>query len=153
MSATLTREPSQSAFEEALRDHLTGRPDEEASVPDVNGVRAGIDLAALDELRERLGLGQDVLEHTLGVSMRTLQRRRRDAERLTPVESDRLWRLLHIFSRALQAFEGREEVARRWLTTPKTLLEDETPLERLDTEPGLRQVEDMLTVIDETAAA
>jgi hypothetical protein len=28
-----------------------------------------------------------------------------------------------------------------------------TPLERLDTEPGLREVEDMFTVIDQTGAA
>jgi len=32
-------------------------------------------------------------------------------------------------------------------------LDGETPLQRLDTEPGLREVEDLLTTIDETGAA
>lgn len=153
MSATLTRKSPQSAFEDALRGHLTRRRAVEAAVPDVEGVREGIDLAALDAVRERLGLSQEIVERTLCVSARTLQRRRKGEQRLTPAESDRLWRLLHVFKLALAAFGGHEEAARTWLTTPKTLLGGETPLDRLDTEPGLREVEDMLTVIDETMAA
>jgi putative toxin-antitoxin system antitoxin component (TIGR02293 family) len=153
MSDTLTQGSSQDAFESALRKHLAGYDEADVTVPDVNGVRAGIQLAALDEVRERLGLNQETLERTLCVSARTLQRRRRGEQRLTPAESDRLWRLLHIFHRALQAFGGDVEAARAWLTMPKPLLHGETPLDRLDTEPGLREVEDMLTVIDETAAA
>lgn len=48
---------------------------------------------------------------------------------------------------------GSDESVRIWLTQPHALLGGETPLERLDTAPGVREVEDMLTVIDETAAA
>jgi hypothetical protein len=39
------------------------------------------------------------------------------------------------------------------MTEAKGVLGGESPVERLDTEPGLREVEDMLTVIDETGAA
>ncbi len=143
----------QAAFEEGLREHLASRREAASDVPGVSGVRNGLSLAALDQIKERLGLSREAFERTLRVSVRTLQRRRKSGEHLTPAESDRLWRLLHVWRRAVEAFAGDEAAARTWLTEPKTLLSGETPLERLDTEPGLREVEDMLTVIDETAAA
>lgn len=153
MSTIRTARPSQADFEEALHERLARQPVGDSPVPDVEEVREGVELDVLDAVRERLGLSQELLERMLSVSVRTLQRRRKGGERLTPAESDRLWRLLHVFQRALEAFDGREEAARTWLTTSKSLLGGETPLDRLDTEPGLREVEDMLTVIDETSAA
>ena len=153
MTATPEQRPSQSNFEEALRKRLSQHREAGATVPDVERVRNGIDLADLDEIVKRLGLSQEALERTLCVSARTLARRRKGDRRLTLTESDRLWRLLHVFNLALEAFEDDEDRARTWLMTPKAVLRGETPLARLDTEPGLREVEDMLTVIDETAAA
>lgn len=152
MSTTLRPEADQSTFEADLREHLASLSAPRPAAPDVYRVREGLDFATLDALRERLGLSLDELERTLHVSARTLQRRRKAEHRLSPAESDRLWRLLHVFDLALAAFEHDEQTARAWLTTPKSVLEGETPLERLDTEPGLREVEDMLTVIGETAA-
>ncbi|MDX1545636.1 MAG: antitoxin Xre-like helix-turn-helix domain-containing protein [Rhodothermales bacterium] len=148
----MTPATDQATFEADLREYLAGRSAPPPAAPDASRVREGIDLATLDALRERLGLSLEELERTLHVSSRTLQRRRKAEQRLSPAESDRLWRLLHIFARALTAFEHDEQAARAWLTTPKSVLRGETPLERLDTEPGLREVEDMLTVIGETAA-
>lgn len=143
---------SQEAFEQALRAHLSARMPSGSAAPGTDRVRSGLDFDVLDAVKEAIGLGWDALEGILGVSARTLQRRRRRGEDLTPTESDRLWRLLHIWQRSTEAF-GSEDVARTWLKTPHGLLGGETPLERLDTEPGLREVEDILTVIDETAAA
>jgi putative toxin-antitoxin system antitoxin component (TIGR02293 family) len=152
MNTALFEKPSQAVFEKELRRRLASRERAESAVPDVRGVREGLDVAALDKLRTWLGLRDEVLEQVLSVSARTLQRRRTGNQRLTSSESDRLWRVLHIIHRAVGAL-GDEEAARTWLLTPKTLLGGESPLERLDTEPGLREIEDMLTVIDETAAA
>jgi putative toxin-antitoxin system antitoxin component (TIGR02293 family) len=115
--------------------------------------RAGLrQQSAMEDLdyRSRRGLDRQIMQQL--ASCEWIRRRKGD-QRLTAAESDRLWRLLHIFDLALEAFGEREEAARTWLTTPHPLLQGETPLERLDTEPGLREVEDMLTVIDETAAA
>ena len=165
MSSALTEEPkrpaggslSQEAFEERLRERRTmqalgRRP--AAAVPDVAGVRSGLKVELLDELLGQLDLSQEALVGMIGVSTRTLQRRRTEEGegQLTPAESDRLWRLLHIWDRALSAL-GSTDSARVWLTEPKAVLGGESPAERLDTEPGLREVEDMLTVIDETGAA
>jgi putative toxin-antitoxin system antitoxin component (TIGR02293 family) len=152
MSTALAEKPSQARFERELRRRLTARKRESSAVPNVRGVRQGLDVAALDEVRTWLGLREETLERVLSVSARTLQRRRTGDQRLTPSESDRLWRVLHVIHRAVDAL-GDEDAARTWLLSPHALLGGETPLERLDTEPGLREVEDMLTVIDETAAA
>ncbi len=122
------------------------------AVPDRETVRAGLGLEALEDVQRRLGLAPEALEQTLHVSTRTLQRRRKHKQPLTAAESDRVWRLIYMLARATVAL-GDEASARTWLTTPKALLGGETPLQRLDTEPGFREVEDMLTVIDETSAA
>ncbi len=140
----------QSAFVRSLRD-ARRRPATDLA-PDAGAVRAGLTLDRLDALVATTGLSAEAVGRLLDVSPRTLQRRRAAGERLSPAESDRLWRLLHVLALATRAF-GSAASARAWLSTPKTLLGGETPLDRLDTEPGLREVEDMLTVIDETSAA
>jgi putative toxin-antitoxin system antitoxin component (TIGR02293 family) len=121
-------------------------------LPRPSDVRSGLPAELADEICAWLGLPAAALERMLGSSARTLQRRRKRGETLSPHESDRLWRLLFVRDRARQAL-GSDERARTWLTSPHALLGGESPVERLDTEPGLREVEDMLTVTDETAAA
>ena len=141
---------TQRAFADALRRRRDrGGP---AVLPPADAVRDGLPLAVLDGVLAETGLSADALGRVLDVSPRTLQRRRAAGARLSPAESDRLWRLLHALALARRAFAD-DASAREWLTTPKALLGGETPLDRLDTEPGLREVEDMLTVVDETGAA
>lgn len=155
-SAPSKRLRSQEAFEEGLRNHLAGQTSAQKSsglaVPAADRVRSGLSPGVLSDIKDIVGLTWEDLEGVLGVSARTLQRRRERSENLTPAESDRLWRLLHAWDRATEAL-GSESSARRWLAAPHDLLGGDSPLERLDTEPGLREVEDMLTVIDETGAA
>ena len=154
------KDPAQEAFEQNLSRHLRAQRRGRADVPGAARVRAGLPLSALDDIQRTVGLSSDQLESLLGTSTRTLQRRRQRSEDLTPAESDRLWRLLYVWHLAVDAF-GSDEAAHAWLTEPHGLLRSEgrpegcpeSPLGRLDTEPGLREVEDMLTVIDETAAA
>jgi putative toxin-antitoxin system antitoxin component (TIGR02293 family) len=142
----------QDAFEDALRAFQSTPAYDPEAPPDIDRVREGLGLAELDAVVEALDLDQPVLQDVLGVSVRTLQRRRKRGDCLTAAESDRLWRLLHIWQRSRTAFAAHG-AARTWLKTPHGLLGGETPLERLDTEPGLREVEDLLTTLDETGAA
>ncbi|NBB74821.1 MAG: DUF2384 domain-containing protein [Bacteroidetes bacterium] len=153
-TSTTTSPPSadQDAFEDALRTFQSTPAYEPEAPPDIERVREGLGLAELDAVVDALGLDQPALQDVLGISVRTLQRRRKQGDALTAAESDRLWRLLHIWQRSRAAFSA-DEAARTWLKTPHGLLGGETPLERLDTEPGLREVEDLLTTIDETGAA
>lgn len=143
--------PSQDAFEQALKDRLR---DQQGTAPPLTSreIRQGIPFERLQRLAERLALTQETLTRILGISERTLQRRR-EAGRLNPEESDRVERLLRIWHLALRAFDDEEDEARAWLTTPKRALDDETPVEHLDTEPGTRAVSEMLVVIDQTIPA
>lgn len=122
------------------------------AVPGSSDVREGLPYEQLESVSRTLGLTQEVLTRVLNVSERTLQRRRRSG-RLSPSESDRLWRIARVWELALEAFDGRADEARQWLNSPKRVLRGDTPVEHLDTEPGLRTVEQMLAVIEYTMPA
>lgn len=62
---------------------------------------------------------------------------------LTPDQSDRLSRVLRIIDDAEATF-GDPAKAHTWLRRPTSLLDGETPLDRLDTDFGTRQVEAIL---------
>jgi putative toxin-antitoxin system antitoxin component (TIGR02293 family) len=62
---------------------------------------------------------------------------------LTPDQSDRLSRVLRIVNEAEETF-GDPAKAHAWLRRATPLLDGETPLDRLDTDFGTRQIEDIL---------
>lgn len=122
-------------------------------------VERGFSPAAADRLAERLGLSSQELARAAGASPRTLARRRQ-AGRLAPEESDRLYRLARLFERAVEAFatgpqmgagpqtDAAEDDARRWFHLPQWALGGATPLAYAQTEPGAREVEALLDRID-----
>lgn len=112
----------------------------------IDRVLRGFSVAAAERLQRRLDLSVDDLAAAMGSSTRTLARRRRDG-RLTPEESDRLYRLARLFERAAEVFVGEDD-ARRWFRQPQWALGGSTPLEYAMTEPGAREVESLLDRID-----
>ena len=115
-------------------------------------IRSGLPYQEVERLLRVLGLAQHEAATLLLISERTLARRRLTG-RLTQAESDRLVRLLHLLDQTIEAFDQDLDAAVAWLTTEKTLLGGETPLQYADTIPGVRAVEDMLGVIEYTMAA
>lgn len=115
-------------------------------------IRQGLRYGELERLVQVLGLSQQQISALLLVSDRTLARRRREG-RLTQAESDRLVRFARLLEEAIDAFDGSVATAVEWLTTEKTLLGGESPLQHADTEPGLQAVRDMLGVVQYTMAA
>ncbi len=107
-----------------------------------SAIREGFPRAVLDEVLRTSGLGLKELASALDLSPRSLQRRRHSG-RLAPLESDRLYRLARIFALA-QDILGDRERAVHWLRTPIRALGHIAPLAALDTEPGARQVENVL---------
>jgi putative toxin-antitoxin system antitoxin component (TIGR02293 family) len=89
---------------------------------------------------DRLVLPRKTLDH------------RRKLGALTPEQSDRIIRLLRIVEEAEATF-GETAKAHRWLRRPSTLLDNEAPLDRLDTDIGTRQVEAILGRIAHGLAA
>lgn len=106
-------------------------------------VREGIPARALVALAERAGLRQADVSARFGIPQRTLTRRLAQHSRLTAAESDRTVRLAHVYATAVEML-GDEAKAGQWLKTPNRALRGSRPLDQLDTDPGVREVEDVL---------
>lgn len=106
-------------------------------------VREGIPVKALLLLAERLDLRQAEIAEKIGIPLRTLTRRMSSDARLTPVESDRTVRVAQVYATAVETL-GDSEKAVSWLKTPNRVLRGGRPLDQLDTDPGVREVEDVL---------
>ncbi len=106
-------------------------------------VREGIPAKSLFLLAERLHLRQAEISEKIGIPQRTLTRRLAQHSRLTAAESDRAVRLAQVFSTAAETL-GDEEKAAAWLKTPNRALRGGRPLDQLDTDPGVREVENIL---------
>lgn len=106
-------------------------------------LKRGLPPSAFDRLRDELGLAAESLAALTGVSTRTLARRKKRAQPLAPETSERLLRLARLYEIATDVL-GDEAEARRWLKTPNLALAGQSPLDYADTEPGAREVEDLL---------
>ncbi len=112
----------------------------------VAAVRAGLPYTALEHVRDHLNASDDLLARALGVSARTLKRRR-ETGTLTTDESDRLVILAEIVALARKALDGAEP-AREWLRTPHSMLGGDSPLDHMDTVTGMEEVKTMLYHIE-----
>ena len=109
-------------------------------------VRSGLPHAALESVLDLLGLSADALSAPLSLPKRTLARRKKQG-RLTAGESDRLLRLARVAAAAVGVF-GDPRKASAWLQKPNRALGNATPLSRMDTDVGVRQVERVLGRIE-----
>jgi len=106
-------------------------------------VRHGIPYSALESFLAVSHLPQQDVLAVADISPRTLQRRKVEG-RLTPVESDRLWRITHLYRLAVELFEGSFSDATKWLTSSCRGLGGRTPLAFAQTEAGAREVENLI---------
>lgn len=106
-------------------------------------VREGLPAESLAQLAQKLDLRQAEISARIGIPQRTLTRRLARHGRLSAIESDRTVRLAQVFANAAETL-GSEEKAAQWLKTPNRALRGDRPLDQLDTDPGVREVEDLL---------
>jgi putative toxin-antitoxin system antitoxin component (TIGR02293 family) len=106
-------------------------------------VREGLPAEALFRLAKRLDLRQAEISEKIGIPQRTLTRRMARHARLTAAESDRTVRMAQVYTTAVETL-GSEDKAAQWLKTPNRALRGARPLDQLDTDPGVREVEDVL---------
>lgn len=117
--------------------HMAPTTSEEA----IRRVKQGLPYGEFEELRVRLGVPASRLAAVIGVSERTLARRKKEG-RFKPDESDRLLRIIRLYQRAVEVLG--EDPAAEWLTTPKRFLGGKTPLEFADTEIGAHEIDQAL---------
>ena len=109
----------------------------------IRQVGQGFSFHSMRVLESRSGIALPEIASVIGLPARTLARRKASG-RLTPDESEKLLRLSSVFELAVELFEGRQPDALKWLTTPKKVLENETPLSYSRTELGAREVENLI---------
>lgn len=134
-------------------------------------IKKGMPWGVVSHIKKTFNLPDEVLAGIIGVSPRTIARRRQTVkapaksasvvsgkprkgdpvviapEMLSPVESDRIYRFARIIALAEEVFEDKED-ALEWLKSPQHGLGDCLPFDMLQTDAGSREVEELLNRID-----
>lgn len=105
-------------------------------------VRKGLPYGSVEALAQKLRLQKSEAAALMHLPERTLARRKKQ-NKLRADESDRLFRIARIQALAAEVL-GSEDKAADWLRRPNRALNGQSPLERLDTDLGTKQVEDIL---------
>lgn len=113
----------------------------------VERIRKGFPWRRVARFQKACKLKDKRFARIIGVSDRTLTRHRKKEEPLDPVASDRFYRMERIVESAAGVFENKDQ-AMRWLRRPQPGLGGMVPLEMLDTDPGSRAVQRLLTQIE-----
>ena len=106
-------------------------------------IRKGLPSGSLIVLGEKLDLKNATLSEKLGIPQRTFTRRLSRHSRLTAAESDRTVRLARVYATAVEMI-GNADKAAQWLRTPNRALAGEVPIDQLDTDLGVKEVENIL---------
>lgn len=109
-------------------------------------VRSGLPASTVELLAGTLSLRRTQVADRLNIPSRTLSRRLKMKSRLTHDESDRTLRMARVVALAKEVL-GSDEKASRWLSNPNRALGGKRPFDQLDTEPGVRSVEEVLYAI------
>jgi putative toxin-antitoxin system antitoxin component (TIGR02293 family) len=106
-------------------------------------VRSGLPASTVALLAATLSLHRGQVAERLNIPSRTLSRRLASKSRLTHDESDRTLRMARVVALAQEVL-GSDEKASRWMNNPNRALGGRRPFDQLDTEPGVRSVEEVL---------
>ena len=109
----------------------------------VQAISNGFSFVTLERVRKETGLPMEQLAVSIGLSPRTLTRRKKE-KKLSASESDRLVTVSRLLTQAVELFEGDKEKALRWFMQSNRALGKLTPLEMAGTETGAREVENLI---------
>jgi len=114
-------------------------------------IENGFPSLALERLVENVSLIRDdeALQKALGISKRTLYRRRGETKvkHLSREQSGRTWRFAEILAKAIQVL-GSQEEAERWMEEPALGLNQMRPIDLLSTTAGTELVDTYLEQIE-----
>lgn len=109
----------------------------------VRSIRRGFPFNTLERVRRETGLPMEQLATSIGISPRTLSRRKKE-NKLSAVESDRLVSVSRLLAFSTELFEGNTAKAFDWFVKPNRALGNFSPLEMAATETGAREVENLI---------
>jgi putative toxin-antitoxin system antitoxin component (TIGR02293 family) len=106
-------------------------------------VHGGLPFSAIGRLQKASGLTLERIKQIARISEGSFARRKQSG-RLSVDESERLLRLSRIFECAVALYDRDVAGARAWLEASLPVLGDQKPIELVQTEPGAREVEDLI---------
>ena len=109
----------------------------------IRHIKNGLAFSALESLSSIVGLPLPELAAHVGIPLRTLARRK-SAGKLSMEESERVVRLVNLYEKAAELFNGNVVSARGWMSQPKKALGGDSPLDYAGTELGAREVENLI---------
>ena len=126
------------------------RKGEESVYPDIhdNGTMAarveeGLPVLDIVQFGREAGFSTEELARMIRIPPRTYARRVAHKARLKATEGERAVRVIRLFDLARRVF-GTDEATRRWLNSPVRALGGRSPLDFAQTEPGAREVENVI---------
>lgn len=131
-----TRKAKATTYEQIHDNHATAQRVEE-----------GLPVMEVVQFGKQAGYTSDELARLIQIPARTYARRVADKAKLKVHEGERATRLMRIFDRAKQLFVTEENV-REWLQTELPALGWRTPINYAQTEPGAREVENLIGRIE-----
>lgn len=132
-----TRKPKATTYEQIHDNHATAQRVEE-----------GLPVMEVVQFGKQAGFTTDELARLINIPARTYARRVADKSRLKVHEGERAARLMRLFDRAKEVF-GTDENTRGWFSAKILALGWKTPLEYAQTEPGAREVENIIGRIED----
>ena len=109
----------------------------------IKTIEQGFSFQSFERIRKETGLPTEKLATSIGMSPRTLTRRKKE-NKLTASESDRLVSISRLLSLSVELFEGDKSKAFRWFVNANRALGNISPLEMAATEIGTREVENLI---------
>ena len=106
----------------------------------------GFPYTAFISIQKKLDISQKNLASILGISPRTVNRRKANNQ-FSKIESDRLYRTAQIIVLSMNVFGNMDKV-RLWLKNPNHVLDGETPIFLSNTLIGFNQIQDELLRIE-----
>lgn len=113
----------------------------------VGQARMGVFRSYADEMAQLVGLTDKEMAFILGMTPRNLHRLTND-QRLSIDASERLLLLKNILVHALDTFDTKSHVVLQWLRTPLSELNNQSPIQMMDTVTGFSLVNDVLGRLD-----
>ena len=110
-------------------------------------IRSGLRYDMIDFIADRYGFPTETLHRLIELSERTAARRKQAPLPLNPVQSERLVRVVRAMTFATEVLEDADK-ALNWMNTQNVALNDERPVDLLDTGIGYEQVMDVLRRIE-----
>jgi putative toxin-antitoxin system antitoxin component (TIGR02293 family) len=106
-------------------------------------VTSGLPISAIARFQKTSGMTLDRIKQVIHISEGSFTRRKQTG-RLSQEESERLLRLSRIYEQTVALYDRDAAGALEWLETRVPALGGQRPLDLLETEPGAREVEDLI---------